>query len=239
MTLLEVQALSRHYGGVKAVDQVSLTVADGGVVGLIGPNGAGKTTLFGMIAGSVAPSSGRLLFEGRDVTGWKPHQACHAGVGRTFQLMRLFGSMTVLDNVASAALVRSRTPKAAKRVASDVLEQLGLAHLASAQAHGLTAGLKKRLEMARALATRPRLLLLDEVLSGLTPTEAREAVDVVRSVNRSGTTVVMVEHVMEVIMPLCDTVIVLHHGEKLTEGQPDAVVRDQRVIDAYLGTVDL
>jgi branched-chain amino acid transport system ATP-binding protein len=239
MTLLEAQGLSRHFGGLKAVDDVSFQVARGEIVGLIGPNGAGKSTLFAMVAGALKPTSGRLRFEGVDVTGWAPHVAAAAGVGRTFQLMRVFTSMSVRDNVRAAALLRQRSPRAAGRAADAVLDEVGLGDLAAAPATALTAGLKKRLEMARALATGPKLLLLDEVLSGLTPTESQEAVGVVRRIQARGVTVVMVEHVMEVIMPLCDRVVVLHYGKKIAAGTPAEIVQDEQVLSAYLGPVTM
>ncbi|MBB5789333.1 ABC transporter ATP-binding protein [Jiangella mangrovi] len=235
MSILEIHELSCRFGGLWANRDISFEVPDHSIVGLIGPNGAGKSTLFSMIAGAQQPTSGKLVFAGRDVTGWSPHQAARAGVGRTFQLMRVFSSMTVAENVATAALVRHRSTREARRAADEVLERLGLGPVAHTQASSLTAAGKKRLEMARALAIRPKLLLLDEVLSGLTPTEANEAVEIVRSLRRDDVTVVMVEHVMEIIMPLCDRVVVLHHGQKLFEGAPHDVVRDAAVVDAYLG----
>ncbi|MEN3308463.1 MAG: branched-chain amino acid transport system ATP-binding protein [Micromonosporaceae bacterium] len=236
MSLLRVDGLSRRFGGLRANQDISFAVAEGSVVGLIGPNGAGKSTLFAMIAGADRPTSGHLHFAGREVTGWSAREAVRAGVARTFQLMRVFGSMSVLDNLVVAAHVRYPGRRAATNRAEHVARQLGLVEVADLPAAGLTAVWKKRLEMGRALATGPRLLLLDEVLSGLTPTEANEAVEVVRGLRRDGITVLMVEHVMEVIMPLCDRLVVLHHGEKLSEGTPAEVVSDPDVVEAYLGS---
>lgn len=234
--VLELHGLTRRFGGLVAVDNVSFSVQEGTILGLIGPNGAGKSTLFSMVAGEQRPSGGRIRFAGRDVTGWNPHQAAAAGVGRTFQLMRVFGSMTVMENLVTAAHLRHRGTRAARRVAEAVCAELGMTDIAGHQAAKLTAASKKRLEMGRALATEPRLLLLDEVLSGLTPTESREATEIVRAINRRGITVIMVEHVMEVVMSLCRHLVVLDFGQKIFEGTPDAAVQDAAVLEAYLGT---
>jgi branched-chain amino acid transport system ATP-binding protein len=235
VSLLRIDSVSRRFGGLWANKDVSFEVAGGGIMGLIGPNGAGKSTLFSMIAGALRLTSGRVFFGGRDVTGWAEHDAARAGVGRTFQLMRIFHSMTVLENLTTAAYLRHRQRRAAVRSAERIAERIGLAPVADAPASGLTAAWRKRLEMGRALAVEPKLLLLDEVLSGLTPTEAKEAVEIVRGISRDGVTILMVEHVMEVIMPLCDRLVVLNFGQKICEGTPAEVVADQAVIDAYLG----
>jgi branched-chain amino acid transport system ATP-binding protein len=235
MTMLRTEALTTRFGGLVANKDVSVDVADGELIGLIGPNGAGKSTLFSTIAGARRPTSGRLYFDGRDVTGWQAHDATRAGVGRTFQLMKVFSSMTVLENLTTAAHLRHRNTRAARRNAERVIDMIGLGPVAYAPSAGLTAAWKKRVEMGRALATEPRLLLLDETLSGLTPTEANEAASIVRSINRSGVTIVMVEHVMEIIMPLCHRLIVLHYGEKIAEGAPAEIVKNPAVVEAYLG----
>jgi branched-chain amino acid transport system ATP-binding protein len=235
VTLLRIDSLSRRFGGLWANKDVSFEVDGGGIIGLIGPNGAGKSTLFSMIAGAQRPTSGRLHFGGRDVTGWQAHDAAKAGVGRTFQLMRVFDSMTVLENLTTAAYLKHGHRRAALRSAAQVAERIGMGPVADSPTSGLTAAWRKRLEMGRALATEPKLLLLDEVLSGLTPTEANEAVEIVRGISHDGVTILMVEHVMEVIMPLCDRLVVLNFGQKICEGTPAEVVTNQTVIDAYLG----
>ena len=237
MTLLEVQGVSRWFGGMRTLNDVSFAVAKGEIAGLIGPNGAGKSTLFDIIAGARPPSAGVIRFDGKTVTGWRPHQAATAGVGRTFQLMRTFDSMTVLENVAVASYLRHRRRATAFRSAQEVIELAGLAPLAGTRASTLTAPSRKRLEIARALALQPKLLLLDEVLSGLTPTEGQEAVRLLRLVNGLGITIVMVEHVMEVIMPLCDRLVVLSQGQVLTEGTPAEIAHNPLVIEAYLGQI--
>jgi branched-chain amino acid transport system ATP-binding protein len=235
VTLLSVSGLTKRFGGLAAVDTVSFDVEKGTVTGLIGPNGAGKSTLFSMIAGAQRPTAGRLSFNGKDVTGWQPHQAAAAGVGRTFQLMRVFGSMTVLENLTTAAHLRHRSKAAARAAAAKICESTGLGEFAHRPAATLTGATKKRLELARALATSPRLLLLDEVLSGLTPTETAVAIELIQQVHGQGITIVLVEHVMQVVMSLCPRLVVLDFGKLIFDGSPSDAVEDQAVLDAYLG----
>jgi branched-chain amino acid transport system ATP-binding protein len=234
MTVLALDSVTRRFGGLTALHEVSFDVPEGGIVGLIGPNGAGKSTLFSIIGGQQRPSSGRIVFDGRDVTGWQPHQAAAAGVARTFQLMRVFGSMTVLENLVVAAHLRHRRARAARAEAERICAALDLSE--DAPAASLTAASKKRLELGRALATRPRLLLLDEVLSGLTPTETNEAVAMIRRIHHDGLTIILVEHVMEVVMNLCPRLVVLDFGELIFDGSPEAAAKDPTVLEAYLGS---
>ncbi|MFI4996061.1 MAG: ABC transporter ATP-binding protein [Hyphomicrobiales bacterium] len=234
--LLEVRNVTRRFGGLVVNSNVSLEVAKGEILGLIGPNGAGKSTLFNMIAGLYPPSEGRILFGGEDVTKLGAPQRCALGIARTFQVVRSFDSMSVIENVIVGSLMRSSSAAEARRDAWRVLELTGLVRRAEAPAIELTPPEKRRLEIARALATAPKLLLLDEALTGLTPAEARDGVELVRRIREEGVTIIMVEHVMEVVMPLVDRAVVLDLGKVLAEGLPMDVVRDEKVIGAYLGT---
>jgi branched-chain amino acid transport system ATP-binding protein len=233
--LLETEALTVRFGGILANADISIGVNEGEILGLIGPNGAGKSTLFNLVAGTYRPTSGRIRFDGRDITRLPPASRCKLGIARTFQVVKSFETMSVLENVVVGALVRHVSTRAAREEAYRVLDVTGLTRRAEANARDLTPPEKRRLEVARALATQPKLLLLDEVLTGLTPAEAQKGVELVRKIRNLGVTVVMVEHVMEVVMPLVDRAIVLDLGRVLVEGAPQAVVRNPKVIQAYLG----
>lgn len=233
--LLEVVNVTRRFGGLVANSDVTIDVRRGEILGLIGPNGAGKSTLFNLIAGAFPPSDGSIRFEGREITGMTAPARCRLGIARTFQVPRSFDSMSVLDNVMVGAFAKVPGSHPARRTALETLEFCGLAQRAQAPAGELTPPEKRRLEVARALATKPKLLLLDEVMTGLTPSEARLGVELVRKVREQGVTIVMVEHVMEIVMPLVDRAVVLNLGKVLAEGKPQDVVRDDAVITAYLG----
>ena len=235
MALLEVVDVTKRFGGLVANDAVSLSVGDGEIVGLIGPNGAGKTTLFNCIAGVYNPDGGRILFDGRDITRHTPEQVCKEGIARTFQIVRVFKGMTVLDNVMVGSYLRAGSNAEARKRAMEVLSFTGLLPKKDMLASALTIADKKRLELARALATRPKLLMLDEAMAGLNPAECQEAVDLVRTINGQGVTILMVEHVMEIIMPISQRIVVLDYGRKIDEDVPERVSRNPEVIKAYLG----
>ncbi|MGM4893924.1 MULTISPECIES: ATP-binding cassette domain-containing protein [unclassified Tardiphaga] len=233
--LLETRGVWQRFGGLIANSDVSISVGTGEIVGLIGPNGAGKSTLFNLIAGVLPPTQGTIWFDGKDVTSLPAAERCALGIARTFQVVKSFETMTVIDNVIVGALIRNDKMRDARRKAHEVLEFCGLAPRADKLARDLIPSEKRRLEVARALATEPKLLMLDECLTGLTPLEAQSGVALVRKVRETGVTVLMVEHVMEIVMPLVDRAIVLNLGKKLVEGKPTDVVRHPEVISAYLG----
>ena len=233
--LLETRGVWQRFGGLIANSDISMSVEPGEIVGLIGPNGAGKSTLFNLIAGVLPPTQGSIWFNGEDVSHLPAAERCQRGIARTFQVVKSFETMSVIDNVIVGALIRTTVMREARRKAHEVLEFAGIAHRADKLARDLIPSEKRRLEVARALATEPKLLLLDECLTGLTPIEAQTGVELVRKVRETGVTVLMVEHVMEIVMPLVDRAIVLDLGKVLVEGKPKDIVRDPRVIKAYLG----
>ncbi|MBO0764603.1 MAG: ABC transporter ATP-binding protein [Hyphomicrobiaceae bacterium] len=234
--LLEVDGLSKSFSGLRAVSNLTFSVGQGELAALIGPNGAGKTTCFSMIAGVIRPDAGRVHLDGRRVDGLRADQICRAGVGRTFQVVKPFAGLSVLDNVIVGALNTHRTVAGASRAADEVLDLLGLAAKRGHPAASLTLPERKRLEVARALATGPRLLLLDEVMAGLRPTEIDLMVQVLRDLNaRRGITILLIEHVMRAVMALARRVIVMHHGEIIARGTPQEVTRNPAVIESYLG----
>ena len=234
--LLEVQGLSKSFRGLRALHDVSLAVPSGGIVGLIGPNGAGKTTCFNLIAGAFPADAGSIRFEGQPIHGARPDRICAAGIGRTFQIVKPFAGLSVLDNVMVGALLREKTPSAARALSLQTLDKLGLAAKRDELASSLTLPDRKRLEVARALATRPKLLLLDEVMAGLRPSECDQIVAVFRELNRAeGLTLLLIEHVMRAVMALARHIVVLHHGEVIARGAPQEVVRDSAVLECYLG----
>ena len=238
--ILEGRGLTKRFGGLVAVNDVDIAIERGEICGLIGPNGAGKSTLFRLISGVMRPTAGIVTFNGRPITGRSAHDVCVAGVAVTHQIVRPFRDMSVVDNVMVGAFFghrpRPRGRRGARAAAMEELEICGLADRAESPARSLTLGGHKRLEIARALATRPEVLLLDEVLAGLNPTETDRTLDLVRKVRDRGTTIVMVEHNLRAVRGLCSRIVVLVEGRKIVEGDPDAVLADERVVSAYLGT---
>jgi branched-chain amino acid transport system ATP-binding protein len=235
MAILEIKNVSRHFGGLKAVDQVSITIEKGQIYGLIGPNGAGKSTLFNCVAGAFPPTSGKVIFKDQDITGMKPWNICRKKIARTFQIVKPFQTKTVLFNAMVGAFIRSNNVAEARDMALDALEKLHLADKRNMLAKNLTIADRKRLEFARALATNPELLLLDECMAGLRPNEVDETLDVIRWIRDRGVTIFVIEHIMRAIMSISDRITVIQFGKKIMDGTPHEVAKDERVIKAYLG----
>ncbi len=233
--LLEVRSVTKRFGGLTAVSKASFDVAAGSITGLIGPNGAGKTTAFTVIAGFETPTEGSIVFDGRDITHMPTHIRAWEGIARTFQIVQPFAGLTVRENIAVGAYLRHRERSDALAKAADVAARVGLAPLLDQSAGELTVAGRKRLELARAVATEPKLLLLDEVLAGLNPSEIRDMIPVIRSIRDGGVTILMVEHVMQAVMSLCEDIHVLAQGEIIARGKPAEVAANPRVIEAYLG----
>jgi branched-chain amino acid transport system ATP-binding protein len=238
MPMLEGQDVSKYFGGLAAVSNVDFHIDQGEIVGLIGPNGAGKTTLFNLISAALPVSSGEIRFKGNKLNGLKPHQVCKKGVSRTFQETKVFANMPVLQNVLVGAFFGSPnyiSGAGAAREAAQALDFVGLSAMSATPVNDLTLVNQKRVEVARALATRPELLLLDELMAGLNSTEVSEAMELVTKIRDTGITIFMVEHVMKAIMGICERIMVLHHGEKITEGTPEEITGNKQVIEIYLG----
>ena len=237
--LLKVDGISKRFRGLLAVDRLSFEVPEGGIFAVIGPNGAGKTTLFNMIAGVYVPDNGTITFAGERIDGRSPDQVCQRGIGRTFQIVRPFPALSVEDNVIVGALMRRTDVADARAHAHEVLRRLDLFDKRAQRASSLTLPDRKRLEVARSLATDPKLLLLDEVMAGLRPTETDRIVSILKELNRDGLTILLIEHVMRAVMALAGRILVLHHGAAIAEGLPAEVVRNPAVIDSYLGAEDI
>jgi branched-chain amino acid transport system ATP-binding protein len=236
--ILEGEKVTKHFGGLAAVSSVDFHVNQGEILGLIGPNGAGKTTLFNLISGAISAKSGAIRFKDKEITGLKPHQICRMGVARTFQSVKVFSNMPVINNVLLGSLFGTSTRISqadATRKATEALELVGLSAVRATPAKDLTLVNQKRLEVARALATTPELLLLDELMAGLNQTEMAESMELVTGLRDKGLTIFMIEHVMKAIMSICDRIMVLHHGEKIAEGTPQEITSNKTVVEVYLG----
>ena len=239
MALLEANEITKRFGGLVAVGNLSLSVDKGQILGLIGPNGAGKTTAFNMISGFCKADEGEIIFDGKEISGLRPDQICKLGLTRTFQVVKPFPNLSVLDNVMVGAYNRTNERRESRKKAEDIIEFLGMQEMKGMTAGSLSVAHRKRLEVAKALATDPKIILLDEAMAGLRPTETDEMIELVRQISHQGIALLLVEHVMRVIMSLAERIVVIHHGEKIAEGTPQQICQDKAVIDAYLGEVEI
>ncbi len=238
MKILEGEKVSKYFGGLAALNQVDFEIEQGEVLGLIGPNGAGKTTLFNLISGFLPITSGEIRYKGEKINGLGPHQICRKGIARTFQSTKLFSTMTVFENVIAASLFGKKRPissSQAEKEAIDLLDFVGLSSFRMMLAKDLPVGPQKRLEIARALATKPELIMFDEIMAGLNPVEITQSMELISKIRKRGITIFMIEHVMKAIMGVCDRIMVLHHGSKIEEGRPEEIAKSPKVIEIYLG----
>jgi len=235
MALLEIQGLTKHFGGLRAVDHLDILIQEGEIIGIIGPNGAGKTTVFNLITGVFSADEGRIIFQGKEISGCSPQKVCHMGIARTFQLIKPFGDMTTLENVMIGAFCRTDKLPVARMESEKIIDFVGLGSKRTFLSKNLTIADRKRLELARALATQPKILLLDEVMAGLNPKETMEAIQLIHQIQLRGITLLVIEHVMRAIMSLSHRIIILNYGKKIAEGTPKEISSDEKVIKAYLG----